>query len=273
MMSSLNNFSNHINDNLLSLSTRIVEEVVDRLEINLQPGEKEQAIDMYVQFLSYLTEVLDQDSEHSIPTALIEWSRKNAEMVVAISGKLSLIVVRYPPTRDVFTDIFTDLSEEFGLSIRQNAFIIKRINNLLDASLSETFSAYERLSEKKQEGVQKELVKLSAPVVPITEEIVVLPLIGYVDDMRVKHILENVIPEIAEKNIHHVITDFSGVATINEHVAHALHQIGGTLRLMGIHVVAAGLRPDLAQTIVNSSIDMSGIDSYATVKQALQSIR
>ncbi|WP_269148242.1 STAS domain-containing protein [Planococcus antarcticus] len=43
--------------------------------------------------------------------------------------------------------------------------------------------------------------------------------------------------------------------------------------MMGIHVIIAGLRPDLVQTIVHSGIDMLDADVYATVKQALESVK
>lgn len=272
-MSAIINFSNYITANQCPLAKQIVDKVIGRFSIGIPPEEHEQAVGMYEVFLKFLADMLKEEQKEAVPTALIEWSRKNAEMVVSLDGNISLIVVRYPPTRDVFTEIFTELSVEFGLSVRENAFIIKRINNLLDVSLNETFSAFERLTNKKYEETQNELVKLSAPIVPIKDDIVVIPLIGYLDEKRVEHMMKNVIPQVAEMDINHVITDFSGVVTINKQVAEAMHQIGSTLRLMGIHVVAAGLRPDLAQTIVNSGINMSEIESYATVKQALKSIQ
>nr|WP_316046212.1 STAS domain-containing protein [Planococcus glaciei] len=111
---------------------------------------------------------------------------------------------------------------------------------------------------------------MSAPIVPIKDDIVVLPLIGFIDEVRIRHIIDNVIPRLAEMNVRHVISDFSGLVMINAQVAEAIYQIGGTLRLMGIHIVVAGLRPDLAQTIVNTGMDMSMTESYATVKQALK---
>lgn len=272
-MNALNDFTQHIHEQVAPMANEIVDKVIGRLNIEIMPEERGQAVGMYEAFLKFLADVLEKEQTEAVPAALIEWSRKNAEMVVSLDEDISLIVVRYPPTRDVFTELFTDLSVEFGLTVRENAFIIKRINNLLDVSLTETFSAFERFSKKKQEETQAELVKLSAPIVPIQDGVAVIPLIGFLDERRVQHILHNVIPQVADMDIDYVITDFSGVVTINEKVAEALQQIGGTLRLMGIHVLSAGLRPDLAQTIVNSGISMSKIESFSTVKQALKSMK
>lgn len=272
-MGAIINFSNYLDEHTTSLANQIVAEVIVRIDSEVPPEEREQAVDMYKVFLRFLADMLNDAQQQTVPAELIEWSRNNAEMIVSLNVCISRIIDRYPPTRDVFIEVFTELSVDHGLSVRENAFIIKCINNLLDVSLSETFSAFERLSNKLNEDTQNELVKLSAPIVPITDDVVVIPLIGYLDEKRVRHMMENVIPKVAEMDIDHVITDFSGIVTINEQIAEAMHQIGNMLRLMGIHVIAAGLRPDLAQAVVSSGINMSEIESYATVKQALKSIR
>lgn len=73
---------------------------------------------------------------------------------------------------------------------------------------------------------------------PVKDDIVILPLIGYIDTNSAKHIMDNVVPQIAKMEVEHVIVDFTGALTINLQIAENLHQIGGALRLMGIQVVS-----------------------------------
>ncbi|WP_298829780.1 STAS domain-containing protein [uncultured Planococcus sp.] len=272
-MSSFKDFSQYISENAESLSVEVVESVVQEMNLEIPDWEKEQAASMYVELLGFFGQSLPEGERIEVPDSLIEWSKKNAEMQVASGGKISEIVVRYPPTRQVFSEIFTRLSLDFGLTVVESAKATRGIDAILDVSLNETFYAFERLSERYQAEKQVELLNLSAPIVPVLNDVVVLPLIGVIDSYRIAHINTNVIPRIAEMNVNHVITDFSGVLTIDAHIAQSIQQIGGTLQLMGIHVVIAGLRPDLVQTIVHSGIDMLDTDSYATVKQALESVR
>ncbi|MGK7378008.1 STAS domain-containing protein [Planococcus sp. 1R117A] len=271
-MNGIYSFSQYIQKNIDALPVDIVDNVIRRMDLIISEAEREQAILMYNQLLNFFGDLLVNEDEESVPEPLIEWSKKNAAMQVSAGGKISEIVIRYSPTREIFNELFTDISIDLNLTVKESAFIFKRINTLLDVSLNETFFAFERLSAQYQEETKKELTRLSAPIVPIKDDIVVLPLIGFIDEERIKHIIDNVIPRLADMNVGHVISDFSGLVTINVQVAEAIHQIGSTLRLMGIHVVAAGLRPDLAQTIIKSGIDMSTIESFATVKQALKSI-
>lgn len=272
-MSALKDFSQYIRKHADLLSAEVVQSVLQELNVDIPEWEEEQAVSMYVELLGFFGQSLLEGDRVEVPESLIDWSKKNAEMQVASGGKISEIVIRYPVTRQIFSEIFTRLSLQFGLSVVESAKSIKGINAILDVSLNETFYAFERFSENYQAEKQVELLNLSAPIVPVLEDVVVLPLIGVIDSYRVAHILNNVIPKVAEKNVSHVVIDFSGVLTIDNHIAQSIEQVGGTFKLMGIHVVIAGLRPDLVQTIVHSGIDMLDADVFATVKQALESVR
>lgn len=271
-MPSIKRFSQQINENAASLAGQVVQEVVEQMNLSITEEEEAQTLDMYRELLVFFSESLAGREDAAIPEALVRWSKKNAEMQVQAEGKISEIVVRYPPTREVFSDIFTKIGTDLDLSLEDLSFILCRINRILDISLNETFFAFERLTEQRQKESSKELIQLSAPIVPVKEDTVVLPLIGYLDGDRIKHIMENVVPQIAEMNTHHVIVDFSGVLTIDDYTAEAMNHIGGTLKLMGIHIAVAGLRPALVQLAVNSGIELSEVESYHSVKQALKSI-
>lgn len=271
-MSTVEQFSSYICENAHSISEEIVEYVVGRSKPGIAEEEKDMALSMYIKLLGFFGDSLNAESENFVPEHLIVWSRNNAEMQVKSGGKISEIIVRYPLTRDIFTDILSRISSSIGLSTSQTAHIIKKINQMLDVSLNETVFAFERLSEQSKQEMQKELVALSAPIVPIRDEVVVLPLIGYIDENRANYIMETAIPKISEMNVDYVIVDFSGVLTINRRVAESLHQVGNMLRIMGIKVVTSGMRPELVQVAINSNIKMSSTYSFSTVKQALENI-
>ena len=273
-MSTVEQFSFYISENARSISNEIVDYVVGRIQPGISQEEKEMALSMYIKLLGFFSESLKNgyDNENFAPEHLIEWSKKNAEMQVASGGRLSDIIVRYPMTRDIFTDIVARISIELSLSIEDTGAIIKKINSILDVSLSETVFAFERLSDESKNALQKELISLSAPIVPIRDEVVVLPLVGYIDEDRARFIMETAVPKIAAMNVDYVIIDFSGVLTVNRSVAQSLHQIGSMLFIMGIQVVTTGLRPELVQVAVNSNIKISSARSFSTVKQALETI-
>lgn len=271
-MSTVARFSSYISENTYSISEDVVEYVVSRSNQEIPEDEKDMAVAMYVKLLGFFSDSLNHENEGIVPEHLIEWSKKNALMLVENGGNLSDIVVRYPLTRDIFTEVLLRISLDIELSTTDTANIIKGINRVLDVSLNETVLAFEQLSEQSKAALQKELVTLSAPIVPIRDEVVVLPLIGYFDEERTTYIMETAVPKIASMDVDFVIMDFSGVLTINSHVAESLQQIGSMLKLMGIQVVITGLRPELVQVAVNSGIKISSAYVFSTVKQALENI-
>ncbi|WP_191562199.1 STAS domain-containing protein [Metabacillus idriensis] len=270
-MTTILNVSKHLIENAESLAVDVVENVLHSIKAEIPEWEKTQAISMYIDLIGFLGESIIDDKD-IVPKDLIEWSKKNGEREAASEGRISEIAVRYPPTRNIFIEIMTRISVEFGLTLEENSFIIKRINSILDISLNETIFAFERLSDKIKEETQREMAELSAPIVPIRDGIAVLPLIGTVDSYRAAYILEKVVPKIAELQTQYLIADFSGIYNIDIEIAYYLYQIENVLSLLGINTIVTGLRPDLAKTVVNGGIDMSSIKTFAHVKQALESI-
>ncbi|WP_223702253.1 STAS domain-containing protein [Sutcliffiella deserti] len=263
--------SDHLIQNAEALALEVVDNVLQRMNLHIPREEKDQAVAMYVEFLKYLGDEIVNEEEN-IPDFLIEWSKKNALRQVSPTGKISDIVLRYGPTRIVFIDIMTRISIEFGLSIKDHAFILKRINAMLDSSLNATVLGFERLSEEFKEKTNKELAILSAPIVPVKSGVVILPFIGEIDHSRATYIKEHVIPKIAMQDVNWVIADFSGINTIDRENALHLHEIGNMLRLMGIKIITTGMHPETARAAVQAGVNLSSVKSFVNVKTALESI-
>lgn len=267
-MNPINNLANYLNVNSTSLAHEIVSGVLSEMKLVISEDEKQAAISMYENLMLYLAENLTNDIQN-VPVELIEWSRRNSKALINSETQLSDITVRYPPTREVLADLATEWTKEFNLSASEGILVNRQFNKLLDVSLGETISTFERISQQRRLEALKEIEELSSPLVPVKAGVVVLPLIGNIDSERTKHLMIKVVPKISELKVNYLIADFSGVLTINEQMARNLHQIGSVLRLLGIKVLTTGISPRLAQTAVNSGIDLSKTTAFHNVKQAL----
>ncbi|TWD96568.1 rsbT co-antagonist protein RsbR [Neobacillus bataviensis] len=255
-------------DNSSLVALQIVEGVLHRMNLVISEEEKQQAIVMYIKFFQYLGQSILEDKE-DVPEDLLVWSKQNAEHQVTSGGKISEIAVRYPPTRAVFADLITKLSDDFAISLKEWTTIITKFNSMLDISLNETILAFEKLSEEYKEKTKKELAERSAPVVLIQEAVAVLPLVGEIDSYRASYIVERVVPSISDLQLQYIIIDYSGILHLNQEIARYLKEIGDILVLLGIDVIVTGLRPELAMTVVNSGMDMSAYKTFIHVKRAL----
>jgi rsbT co-antagonist protein RsbR len=111
--------------------------------------------------------------------------------------------------------------------------------------------------------------ELSSPVMPILDGVLVMPLIGAIDTERAALLTTNLLTAIESHRAHMVILDVTGVPIIDTQVAHVLLQAAQATRLLGARTVLAGLRPELAQTIVGLGLNMQGLETRPDLQSAI----
>ncbi|PLT32769.1 PAS domain S-box protein [Bacillus sp. V5-8f] len=136
-------------------------------------------------------------------------------------------------------------------------------------------SAVRDITERKEvertlENVSKRIHALSAPIVPILEGVAVLPLVGSIDLERAQYILEQVPLKVQEQNVHTLISDFSGILELDETVIGLLFNTSAVLGLLGVRSIVTGVRPEVARSVVQLGADLSLIQIFGTVQQALR---
>jgi rsbT co-antagonist protein RsbR len=111
--------------------------------------------------------------------------------------------------------------------------------------------------------------ELSSPVIPIYQGILVLPLIGAIDSRRAGQIMEHLLDSITALQADLVLLDVTGVPVIDTSVANYLFQTTQAVRLLGAQVILVGIRPEIAQTMVQLGIDLKTIVAHANLQSGL----
>ena len=120
---------------------------------------------------------------------------------------------------------------------------------------------------KKQ---QQALTELSTPVIPLLDDILVVPLIGTIDTARANQIMENILDGITQRDAEIVIIDITGVHIVDSTVAHHLIKAYQAASLLGAKCIMVGMRPDVAQTIVQLDIAFDNIDTKNNLAQGIE---
>jgi rsbT co-antagonist protein RsbR len=127
--------------------------------------------------------------------------------------------------------------------------------------------------QKAREGVirhqQQEILELSTPVVKLWEGVVAVPLIGTLDSERTQVVMESLLAMIVETGSTVAIIDITGVPTVDTLVAQHLIKTVAAARLMGAECIISGIRPQIAQTIVHLGIDLQGVQTKASMADAI----
>jgi rsbT co-antagonist protein RsbR len=103
------------------------------------------------------------------------------------------------------------------------------------------------------------LRELSTPIIPISDKVLVLPLIGSVDQQRASQLTDELLTKIVEQRAQICIIDVTGVPVVDTMAASSLLRIAKAVRLLGAEVVLTGIRPEVAQALVGLDVDVSSI--------------
>lgn len=97
-----------------------------------------------------------------------------------------------------------------------------------------------------------------------------MPLIGTIDTERAKQIMENLLSGVVKHRSEVVLIDITGVPVVDTMVAHHIIQAADAVRLLGAKCMIVGIRPEIAQTIVNLGIDLNQITTKSTLRKGME---
>lgn len=119
------------------------------------------------------------------------------------------------------------------------------------------------------EAQQAALRELGTPLIPIADGVIAMPLIGTIDRERTEQILETLLGALGEKQAAVAILDITGVKAVDDEVAAALVRVAQAARLLGAEVVLTGIRPIVAQAMVDLGVELRGLVTCGTLQNGV----
>ncbi|MFS0634286.1 STAS domain-containing protein [Mesobacillus foraminis] len=149
-----------------------------------------------------------------------------------------------------------DIDEVKGITKEREDFykLEKVINDKIDQFLNSFFLSYSKYKDEMFLK-QREIVEhLSVPIIPVSDSVSVLPLIGTIDSYRMRIIEEKVLTDISDSKIRTLVLDLSGIPMIEKDVIDQFEKVLAGIAMMGCKAILTGLRPDLVRKMVHSGI-------------------
>jgi rsbT co-antagonist protein RsbR len=119
------------------------------------------------------------------------------------------------------------------------------------------------------EAQRATLRELSSPLIPLSQDVVLMPLIGTIDTNRAQQIMETLLEGIALYQADHAIVDITGVNMVDTQVAQALVRTAQAVRLLGAQIILTGIQPQIAQTLVRLGADMGDIITRGNLQSGI----
>jgi anti-anti-sigma regulatory factor len=133
------------------------------------------------------------------------------------------------------------------------------------------------LQEQVIDAQRSAIRELSTPLIPLSDTVVLMPLVGSIDSQRAQMIMDVLLEGIAEHQARIAIMDITGVQVVDTQVANALIQAAHAVKLLGAETILTGIGPTMAQTLVHLGIDLSTLITkgslQAGIAQALNGMK
>jgi rsbT co-antagonist protein RsbR len=127
----------------------------------------------------------------------------------------------------------------------------------------------EQLQRELFEAQQNLLLELSTPLLPISNDVILMPVIGEVDTNRAQLLMETLLNGISRYQASMVIIDITGVKFADTHIANTLIQIARAAQLLGTRVVVSGIGPEMAQTFVALDTSLNEILTLSSLQSSI----
>ncbi|MCY9005626.1 RsbT co-antagonist protein RsbRA [Peribacillus frigoritolerans] len=218
-----------------------------------------------------------QTSSEFIDMIITNVDSKNKEFTLKLSDFAEKVVQLGWPLTFVneglhkFTLIVINGMVEKGLVTPGNQVnLVNHLDKWATPINNEIVNIYTQTWERTVSMQKIALQELSAPLIPVLEGITVMPLVGTIDTERAKQIMENLLTGVVKHRSEVVLIDITGVPVVDTMVAHHIIQAAEAVRLVGAKCILCGIRPEIAQTIVNLGINLNEVITKNTLKKGIE---
>jgi len=131
---------------------------------------------------------------------------------------------------------------------------------------------YQRELEEKLVTIERQraaIRELSTPIIEVWDGILCLPVVGVLDTSRSVEMTESLMRAVLERKAHCVIIDITGIDVMDTRTADHFIRMAKALRHLGTYCYLTGIKPVIAQTIVDMGIDMTNVATRRNLRDAL----
>jgi anti-anti-sigma regulatory factor/HAMP domain-containing protein len=198
---------------------------------------------------------------------------------VAQNGDLAaLAVAPVVQNRTEVGQLATSL-QDMAQSLLDSHTAIEEANRGLEATVAERTAELHTVVRQQEDllatqaALLQQIADMAMPVLPISDGIVVIPLIGTIDSERAANLSVRLLEGVQEQRARVALLDITGVPLVDTQVAKALMSAVASARLLGAQTLLVGVRPEIAQTLVGLGVELRGLETTATLQEGLKRAR
>jgi rsbT co-antagonist protein RsbR len=149
------------------------------------------------------------------------------------------------------------------------------VNEMIDALVAQERrhnDAHRELEDKLSvvEQQRAAIRELSAPIMEVWEGILCLPVVGIMDSGRSADMTDALLRAVVGTRARCAIIDITGIEVMDTSTADHFIRMAKAVQLLGASCVLTGINPQIAQTLVHMGIELTGLVTHRSLREALQ---
>ncbi|KIL48300.1 STAS domain-containing protein [Jeotgalibacillus soli] len=144
------------------------------------------------------------------------------------------------------------------------------IHNLTRQKEQKYINELESEVSQRTEELSSLVKDLSSPVIPVLDGILVIPLMGKFNEERFEELMQKALFEFTRQQAEYLLFDLTGLKYFDEYTIQGLQRLISAIRLIGGESILVGVSPSFSIQLINSNVDMQGINSFATLQHGVQ---
>jgi rsbT co-antagonist protein RsbR len=201
---------------------------------------------------------------------LKEWGSEAVDTLVNFNLPIEIALDEVRDYRNLIGRIIKDEASSHNLTFDQFYDLLSNFDAVVDRAVHWLSMSYSRKFYTRINAAEATALELSIPVIKISNQIGILPLIGDIDTQRAQELMDKVLSKGSELSLEYMVIDLSGVPIIDTMVADRIFKVVEALSLIGIETILSGIRPEIAQTMTHLGINTSNITVTSSLHIALE---
>jgi rsbT co-antagonist protein RsbR len=179
-----------------------------------------------------------------------------------LEGEVRLHAV-WTPLRDQEGKVYASLGTTQDITLQRKLENSLRMRN---EELGQSETAKAALIERLRYSIDE----LSNPILEVWDDVLAMPIIGVVDSRRTADMVRRLLGEVARTQASFVIIDLTGVEIVDTRTADHLMKLMKKVEIVGARCVLTGIRPAVAETLVDIGVDFGRLATLRNLKHGLR---
>ncbi|HEY9576724.1 MAG TPA: STAS domain-containing protein, partial [Pseudobacillus sp.] len=146
----------------------------------------------------------------------------------------------------------------------------QNIHTLARQKEAEEIQKLEAVVEERTKELNELVREISSPIIPVLEDIVVVPLLGKYDEARSQELIEKTLTNLPKHKAEYLVLDLTGLdAEVSEVTVDFIGKLSAGASLIGTETILVGISPEMGIAIASSDSNLSSFNCFRSLQHGI----